>query len=44
MTLAGVMVKVRLGEWFEDGDEDGMAEMHKSVLADVQAMAGGQPS
>ena len=42
VTLAGVMVKVRLGEWFGDGDEYGMAEMNKSVIADIEAMAGGQ--
>ena len=38
VTLAGVMAKVGLGAWFEDGDEEGMAAMLKSVTRDLEGM------
>ena len=37
-TVPGVLVKVRLGEWFADGDDKGTTEMLKSVTADLQRM------
>jgi len=41
VTLAGVMVKFRRGEWALDGDEERMWKLVQSVTADIEHMAGG---
>jgi len=40
MTLAGTLVKLRLGKWFEDNHED-LSRLIQSVTADIERMAGG---